>query len=121
MNKPPINLKEKLALFAEHWSPKIVARMNDYHFKLVKLKGEFVWHRHNETDETFVVLEGTLTIEFRDGAVALKAGEMYVVPRTVEHRPVSKDECAVLLIEPAGTVNTGDTGGEMTAPNDVWI
>jgi len=121
MKHTPVNLKAKLATFHEHWSPKIIAQMNDYHFKLVKLQGEFVWHKHDDTDETFVVLDGRLTIQFRDDIVELAAGEMLVVPRGVEHRPVSSEECQVLLIEPAGTVNTGDAGGDMTAPNDEWI
>jgi mannose-6-phosphate isomerase-like protein (cupin superfamily) len=109
-----------LAQFSEHWSPRIVAQMNDYHFKLAKLQGEFVWHRHAETDEVFIVLEGELTIEFCDGVATLRPGEMVVVPRGVEHRPHAEQECKVLLVEPAGTVNTGDAGGEMTAPNNLW-
>lgn len=116
-----INFNEKLARFSEHWSPRIIARMNDDHFKLVKLQGEFVWHSHAETDEVFIVLEGELTIAFRDGAVTLHSGEMVVVPRGVEHKPHAEQECKVLLVEPAGTVNTGNAGGEMTAPNDRWI
>ena len=95
--------------------------MNDYQFKLVKLEGEFVWHSHADTDETFIVLDGELRIDFRDGAVQLRAGEMYVVPRGVEHKPFAARETQVLLIEPRGVLNTGDQGGERTAPNDVWI
>ena len=117
----PINLQEKLALFQEHWSPRIIAQMNDYHFKLVKFQGEFVWHSHADTDEVFIVLDGDMVIELRDGRVALKAGEMFVVPRGVEHRPRAENECKIMLVEPAGTVNTGDVGGGMTARNDVWI
>jgi mannose-6-phosphate isomerase-like protein (cupin superfamily) len=116
-----INFNEKFARFSEHWSPRIVAQMNDYHFKLAKLQGDFVWHRHVETDEVFILLEGELTIEFRDGAVTLHPGEMVVVPHGVEHRPHAELECKVLLVEPAGTVNTGDAGGQMTAPNDLWV
>jgi mannose-6-phosphate isomerase-like protein (cupin superfamily) len=116
-----INFNEKFAGFSEHWSPRIIAQMNDYHFKLVKLQGEFVWHSHAETDEVFIVLEGELTIAFRDGEVTLHPGEMVVVPHGVEHKPHAEHECKVLLVEPAGTVNTGDAGGEMTAPNDRWI
>lgn len=116
-----INFNEKFARFSEHWSPRIIAQMNDYHFKLVKLQGEFVWHSHAETDEVFIVLEGELTIAFRDGAVTLHPGEMVVVPHGVEHKPHAEQECKVLLVEPAGTVNTGDAGGEMTAPNDRWV
>ena len=120
---PPqaINFHDKLQLISEHWSPKIIARMNDTHLKLVKIQGEFVWHSHPETDEVFVVLDGSMAIEFRDGVVTLNNGEMVVVPKGVEHRPVAAEECSVLLIEPAGTVNTGDAGGDMTAPPDAWV
>ena len=117
----PIKLQEKLAMFQEHWSPRIIAQMNDYHFKLVKFQGEFVWHSHADTDEVFIVLDGDMAIELRDGRVALKAGEMFVVPRGVEHRPRAENECKCMLVEPAGTVNTGDVGGDMTARDDVWI
>lgn len=116
-----INLRNKLDKFSEHWAPKVIARMNDYHLKLVKIHGLFVWHKHDETDEVFIVVDGNLVIEFRDGSVALSSGEMYVVPKGVEHRPFAEEECSILLIEPAGTVNTGDAGGEMTAPSDAWI
>ncbi len=121
MSYEAINLVGKLGLIEEHWRPRVVAEMNDYQFKLVKLRGDFVWHDHPDTDETFIVLEGRLRIEFRDGAVELGAGEMYVVPRGVEHKPVADEEVHLLLIEPRGVVNTGDSGGELTAPNDVWI
>lgn len=117
----PVNLNDKLALFSEHWTPKIVARMNDCHFKLVKLQGEFVWHRHDDTDEVFIVLGGEMRIDFRDGQVTLRRGEMIVVPRGVEHRPFAERECQIMLVEPAGTVNTGDAGGDLTAPADDWI
>jgi mannose-6-phosphate isomerase-like protein (cupin superfamily) len=116
-----INLRDKLAKFSEHWSPRVVAEMNDYQFKLAKLQGEFVWHAHEDTDEVFIVVEGEMTLEFRDRSVQLAAGEMYVVPRGVEHRPVAARECCVMLVEPRGTVNTGDAGGAYTAPNDVWV
>ena len=95
--------------------------MNDYHFKLVKLEGDFVWHSHADTDEVFLVIEGEMSIDFRDGAVALKAGEMFVVPRGVEHKPHAARECQAMLVEPAGTRNTGGTGGAMTAEDNVWI
>ena len=117
----PVNLAAKLAAINEQWQPRVVAEMNDYQFKLVKLEGEFVWHSHADTDETFIVLDGELRIDFRDGAVQLRAGEMYVVPRGVEHKPFAARETQVLLIEPRGVLNTGDQGGERTAPNDVWI
>jgi len=116
-----INLAHKLALFDDQWAPRVVAEMNDYQFKLVKLEGDFVWHEHRDTDETFIVLDGRLRIDFRDGAVELGPGEMYVVPRGVEHKPYAKDEVKVMLIEPRGVVNTGDQGGDRTAKNDVWI
>ena len=113
--------EDKFAKFSEHWSPKIIAQMNDYHFKLVKFQGDFVWHNHTETDEVFIVLEGEMGIEFRDGKVTLNAGEMFVVPGEVEHKPFAEKECKILLIEPAGTVNTGDAGGDLTAEDLIWI
>jgi mannose-6-phosphate isomerase-like protein (cupin superfamily) len=116
-----INLKEKLAKFSEHWSPKIIAQMNDYHFKLVKFKGDFVWHRHDDTDETFIVLDGEMSIDFRDGKVDLKAGEMFVVPKRLKHKPFAKNECKIMLVEPVGTVNTGNAVTDLKAGNDVWI
>jgi mannose-6-phosphate isomerase-like protein (cupin superfamily) len=117
----PVDLADKLALFSEHWSPKVVARLNDYEIKLVKLKGEFVWHDHADTDELFLVLEGRLTIQLRDPderSVVLGPGQLYVVPRAVEHCPVADGDVAAMLIEPAGTVNTGDAGGDLTAVHD---
>ena len=117
----PINFEEKLLKFSEHWSPKIIAQLNDYHLKLAKVHGEFVWHDHPETDEVFIVVKGQLEILFRDGSVLLKEGEMFVVPKEVEHKPVAENECHILLIEPAGTVNTGDVKDGLTAPNNIWI
>lgn len=121
MNYSSINLQQKFAQFTEHWSPKIIAQMNDYHLKLAKVQGEFVWHDHPETDEMFIVIKGQLDIHFRDGVVSLNEGEMFVVPKGVEHKPVAGQECHILLIEPAGTVNTGNVEDKLTAPNDVWI
>ncbi len=121
MSDTAINLQEKLARFSEHWSPRVIAEMNDYQFKLVKVLGEFVWHSHADTDEVFIVLAGEMVLEFRDGSIALAAGEMYVVPKGVEHRPVASSECSIMLVEPRGVVNTGDVGGAYTAPNDVWV
>lgn len=109
-----VNLAQKLALFTERWSPKIVGQLNDYDLQVVKVKGEFVWHKHDETDEFFLVLTGRLTIQLRDRNVELGEGDLYVVPRGVEHRPRADDEAHVLLIEPAGTPNTGDAGGPRT-------
>lgn len=112
---------QKFSLFEEQWSPKVIAEMNDYQFKLVRLKGEFVWHQHDETDETFIVLEGELTIDLEAGPVILRAGEMLVVPKGMRHRPHAASEAKVLLVEPAGVVNTGDVSSELTAPQDVWV
>ncbi|MFU5762451.1 cupin domain-containing protein [Pseudomonas aeruginosa] len=116
-----INFAAKLALFDDRWQPRVIAQMNDYQFKLVKIEGDFVWHSHADTDETFIVLAGRLRIDFRDGAVHLGPGEMYVVPRGVEHKPFAEGEVRVLLVEPCGVRNTGDQGGERTAVNDLWI
>ena len=116
-----INLKEKLSKFSDHWSPRIIAEMNDYQFKLVKIRGDFVWHNHDDTDEVFIVLEGEMKIEFKDETVKLKEGEMFVVPKGVEHKPYAEKECKIMLVEPKGVVNTGDAGSDLTAPNDVWI
>lgn len=121
MKHSAINLKEKLAKFSEHFSPKIVAQMNDYHFKLAKFRGDFVWHSHDDTDETFIVLDGEMSIDFRDGKVDLKAGEMFVVPKGAEHKPFAAKECKIMLVEPAGTVNTGNAEGDLTAEDNVWI
>lgn len=116
-----MNLAAKLALFEERWSPRVVAELNDLQFKLAKLEGEFVWHRHEETDEAFLVLAGTLHIELREREVTLEAGELFVVPCGVEHRPWAERECHVLLVEPRGVRNTGEVIGELTAEPDRWI
>jgi mannose-6-phosphate isomerase-like protein (cupin superfamily) len=113
-----INLAERFSRFTEQWSPKVVARLNDYEIKIVRIQGEFVWHTHDDTDELFLVLAGELTIRLRDGDIVLSAGEMYVVPRGVEHCPVATDEVQAVLIEPTGVVNTGDAGGPLTAGYD---
>jgi mannose-6-phosphate isomerase-like protein (cupin superfamily) len=115
------NFQQKLQLFSDHWSPKIIGQMNDYHIKLVKIQGEFVWHSHAETDEVFIVLNGRMEVQFNDGLATLNSGEMLIVPKGVEHKPYAEVECSILLIEPAGTVNTGDAGGDMTARDNVWI
>jgi mannose-6-phosphate isomerase-like protein (cupin superfamily) len=119
--RTPINFAQKYSLFTEQWQPKVVAQMNDYQFKLARLEGDFLWHSHAGTDETFIVLEGCLRIDFRDGFVELKAGELYVVPKGVEHKPYAEKEVKLMLIEPAGVINTGDDTNERTAQNDVWI
>lgn len=121
MNYKAINFQEKFRLFSEQWAPKVVAEMNDYQFKIVKLKGDFIWHDHKDTDETFVVIEGDLQIDFHDGSVHIAAGEMFVVPRGVQHKPFAENEVKLLLIEPRGVLNTGDEGGDRTAENDIWI
>lgn len=116
----PVNFAQKYALFQDQWAPKVVAEMNDYQFKVARLEGDFIWHSHTDTDETFIVLEGELRIDFRDGSVTIGAGEMYVVKKGVEHRPSATREAKVLLIEPRGVINTGETH-ERTAQNDVWV
>ena len=121
MSCKAINLGQKFGLFDARWSPRVIAEMNDYQFKIVKLEGDFVWHVHEDTDEAFIVVEGDLRIDFRDGPVHLSAGEMYVVPRGVEHKPYAEREAKVLLIEPRGVRNTGEAVGARTAQNDVWV
>ena len=116
-----INLEEKFSQFNELWSPRIIAQMNDYHFKLAKIQGEFVWHSHPETDEVFIVVSGSMRIDFRDSYTKLNEGEMCVVLRGVEHKPVAEGECHIMLVEPAGTINTGDARGERTKAADIWI
>ena len=117
----PIRFADKFALFSEQWQPKVVAEMNDYQFKIVRIEGDFLWHQHAGTDETLIVLDGELRIDFRDGAVTLKPGEMFVVPKGIEHKPFAEREVKLLLIEPRGVLNTGDETGDRTAQNDVWI
>jgi len=121
MKYSAINFKNKFGRFDEQWSPKVIAEMNDYQFKLAKVQGEFIWHNHPDTDEVFIVIEGVLEIEFRDGRLRLEAGEMFVVPKGVDHKPMAERECRIMLVEPRGTVNTGETSGDLTAQNDVWI
>jgi mannose-6-phosphate isomerase-like protein (cupin superfamily) len=121
MNYSSINFQKKFALFDEHWQPKVVAEMNDYQFKVVKLQGDFIWHSHKDTDETFIVVEGNLRIDFRDGAVQISSGEMFVVAKGVEHKPYAEREVKLLLIEPRGVLNTGDERSDRTARNDIWI
>ncbi|MGX9459921.1 cupin domain-containing protein [Shewanella sp. A14] len=116
-----INFKDKFSKFTEHWSPRVIAEMNDYQFKLVKVAGEFVWHHHPDTDEVFIVIEGILEIEFRDGKVTLESGEMFVIPMGKEHKPVADHECKIMIIEPKGVVNTGNADSDLKASNDVWV
>lgn len=116
-----INLTKKFSLVTERWDPKIIAQLNDYHLKIAKIEGEFVWHSHPETDEMFLVMDGELTIHLRDGLLHLEPGELCVIPKGVEHKPSAVGECQILMVEPAGTLNTGDAGGEMTIEKTDWI
>ena len=116
-----VNLTEKFSLISEQWDPKIIAQLNDYHFKIAKIQGEFVWHSHPETDEVFLVVDGNLTIQLRDGDLELSSGELCVIPSGVEHKPSAEEECQILMVEPAGTLNTGDARGERTIQEADWI
>tara|TARA_B100000614_G_C14553297_1_gene494722 strand:- start:49 stop:408 length:360 start_codon:yes stop_codon:yes gene_type:complete len=116
-----INFKSKFQKFEDHWSPKVIAEMNDYQFKLVKIKKDFIWHKHDETDEVFIVMEGKIFIEFEDEVVEINKGEMIVVPKGVKHKPYAEKEAKIMLIEPRGIVNTGERENKLTAPNDQWI
>jgi mannose-6-phosphate isomerase-like protein (cupin superfamily) len=116
-----VNLTDKFSLITEQWDPKIIAQLNDYHFKIAKIQGEFVWHSHPETDEVFFVVDGSLTIQLRDGDLHLAQGELCVIPAGVEHKPSAERECQILMVEPAGTLNTGDAGGERTVEETKWI
>ena len=113
-----VDINQKFDLFSEHWSPKLVASLNDYEVKLVKVQGEFVWHQHDDTDELFLVIAGELIIQLRDREVRLHPGELFVVPRSVPHCPRADQEVQALLLEPTGVINTGDAGGARTAPYD---
>ncbi len=119
MDRTAVDLADKLSHLSEHWSPEVVARLNDYQIKVVKLQGEFVWHTHQDTDELFLVVDGELTLQLRDGDVVLRPGQLYVVPRGVEHCPRAETEVHAVLVEPRGVVNTGDAGGPLTARADV--
>lgn len=121
MGERGINLRSKFDLFTQQWAPRVIAQLNDYQFKLVRIQGEFLWHDHADTDEAFLVLDGRLRIDFDDDSVELGPLELYVVPKGRRHRPSASEEAKVLLIEPRGVVNTGDEGGPRTAENDVWI
>ena len=116
-----VNVQEKFEMFSDHWNPRIVGELNGQQVKLAKLKGEFIWHHHKDTDETFIVLEGTLHIALRDRVVVLQKGELFVVPKDTEHKPYADEECHLLLIEPKHVVNTGERTTELTAPNNEWI
>jgi mannose-6-phosphate isomerase-like protein (cupin superfamily) len=121
VNYLPINLKEKFAKFSEHWTPKILLKFDGYYIKAAKMKGEFVWHSHADVDEVFIVISGTLKILFRDGELLIKAGECFVVPKGVEHKPIADEEVFCLLIEKVGTLNTGEQGGNRTVFDQEWL
>ena len=121
MDIKAINLSEKFTLFSELWAPHIITQMNDYHFKLAKIQGEFIWHQHPETDEVFYVVRGEMHLAFRDQTIHLGEGELCVVPHGVEHKPMADEECHILLIEPVGTINTGDVTNERTRNEERWI
>ena len=116
-----ISLSGKFNLFSDQWQPRVIAEMNDYQFKIARVQGDFIWHDHPDTDETFFVLEGTLRIDLPDGFVSVSAGELYVVPKGVQHKPYAEQEVKIMLIEPRGVVNTGEEGGDRTATSDLWI
>jgi len=117
----PVNFHSKFELFSEHWSPKVIAETNDYQFKLVKIKGHFTWHEHKDSDEVFIVIEGSMGIKFKNWTAELNTGEMIVVQKGIRHKPFASEECKVLIVEPKGVVNTGNSVGKLTAENDVWI
>ena len=121
ISSEPINLEQKFSKFFDYWSPKVIAELNDYQIKLVKFQGNFVWHSHPDTDEVFLVFKGAMAVDFRDYTVEVKAGEMYVVPKGVEHCTRAAHECQAMLIEPRGVTNTGEAESELTAANDVWV
>ncbi len=116
-----INLAHKFSLIDAQWQPRVVAEMNDYQFKLARIEGDFILHQHADTDEAFIVVRGRLRIDLPEGPVQLQAGEMFVVPRGTPHKPCAEGEVWLMLVEPRGVANTGDSGGERTAPNDLWV
>ena len=121
MKSDKIDIAACFSLFTKHWSPKVIAELNDYQIKLVKIQGEFVWHAHADTDELFLVLDGEMKIAFEDRVVSLSKGQLLIVPKGVQHKPLAEKECQVLLIEPRGVINTGEVVGSQTAPLDDWI
>ena len=116
-----VKFPEKFGKVAEHWSPKVVAQLNDLHVKIAKIEGEFVWHSHADTDELFLIHKGALDMHYRDRVVTLTEGDLHIVPKGVEHKPVAAQECEIIMIEPAGTLNTGDAGGARTVEEPPWI
>tara|TARA_B100000700_G_C14903346_1_gene788480 strand:+ start:828 stop:1193 length:366 start_codon:yes stop_codon:yes gene_type:complete len=121
MVRKPININSKFKLFSDYWSPRVVAEINNYQIKLVKIKGDFIWHQHKETDEVFLVIEGSMGIQFKEGTVLLNKGEMFVVKKSKRHKPFAIEECKVMIIEPKGVINTGEKECEFTFKNNLWI
>ena len=116
-----INIKQKFSKFSEYWSPKVLAKMNDYEFKIAKIKGEFIWHNHTETDEVFIVIEGSMKILLRGKTIQLSKGDLYVVPKGTDHKPVAEKECKLMLVELKGTKNTGSETHKLTSEDNQWI
>ena len=116
-----INIKQKFSKISEYWSPKVLAKMNDYEFKIAKIKGEFIWHNHTETDEVFIVIEGSMKILLRGKTIQLSKGDLYVVPKGTDHKPVAEKECKLMLVELKGTKNTGSETHKLTAEDNQWI
>ena len=121
MSENKINFIKKFSKIKQHWSPRVIAEMNDYQFKIAKIKGEFIWHHHAETDETFIVIEGNMLIKLRDQVIKLDEGEMFIVRKGIEHKPCAEKECKILVIEPKGVINTGNSGGKLTMHKDIWV
>ena len=116
-----INIKHKFSKFSEYWSPKVLAEMNDYQFKIAKIKGEFIWHNHSETDEVFIVIEGSMKILLKGKTIQLFEGDLYVVPKGIDHKPVAEKECKLMLVELKGTKNTGSETHKLTSEDNQWI
>ena len=116
-----INIKHKFSKFSEYWSPKVLAEMNDYQFKIAKIKGEFIWHNHSETDEVFIVIEGSMKILLKGETIKLSKGDLYVVPKGIDHKPVAEKECKLMLVELKGTKNTGSETHKLTSEDNQWI
>ena len=116
-----INIKQKFSKFSEYWSPKVLAEMNDYEFKIARIKGEFIWHNHSETDEVFIVIEGSMKILLKGETIKLSKGDLYVVPKGMDHKPVAEKECKLMLVELKGTKNTGSETHKLTAEDNQWI
>jgi len=121
VKRKAVNIKEKFTKFNDLWSPRIIAQVNNYQFKIARVKGDFTWHDHKETDEAFIVIDGELRIDFRDGSTTVRAGELLVVPKGIEHKPFAEKECRIMMVEPSGTVNTGDAGGDKTKLTEEWV